>query len=560
MEQEQPRIGLIAGGRVTAGLSFESSIFELKNSNYGAILRHGRIDFVLYELGKNKDTDYWACKSDINIYSAYDIINFANKCGVPSAIWITAYDPSAYTSIDFIKLFTAIFCVSENIVRKIDKLGFTSHLLEPCFQPAIFNPFSNFNFESESLKKILVKDEGFERNSKEWEAIILDSRQYKMQGMIARSQYEMSDPFVNSADNQKIRNVEVTQIVKADFENSCCYVSGDSDKNDPIERVWTELEAAGCGLFVIRIGDMETEHLISNVSVDVTNQAAAFIELIRIQKDDIYRERVAHKGWRNANQNHTYAIRLNKIYSILGVKFFLKKNPRVSVLAPTFRKENLGRIIQTYKSFKYDDKELIIIYNGDASLEELKERIGDVADDIRIASVPSDLFAGAALNLGALHAAGKYLFRIDDDDIYGPYYLLDMVIQAQALRADLFGKAPVPVRQAGGQQVYVKGNDISQKIIAIENLTSGKRWLAGNSVAFTRDFIEQEPFDDLLYGSADTALQLNIADEGWRCICVDRFNAVAERSHILNGHSWRAEFKDIIKDRIIYQDVSELII
>jgi hypothetical protein len=164
------------------------------------------------------------------------------------------------------------------------------------------------------------------------------------------------------------------------------------------------------------------------------------------------------------------------------------------------------------------------------------------------------------MNLGCMHATGFYCFRVDDDDIYGKYYVLDMVLQAQATGAAFFGKPPAPVVEESSESVYIGVSDILQSTINVRDLTSGQRWIGGNSMAFKRNIEENEIFSNFIYGAADTAFQLNISDDQLVCICVDGFNLIAQRSKDISSHTWRSEFLEIVKNRQRCDDVSELIV
>jgi hypothetical protein len=322
--------------------------------------------------------------------------------------------------------------------------------------------------------------------------------------------------------------------------------------------MWIELDAAASGVFVIHIGEIAEDDPIYQSSIECKDTIDALTEIIRVQKDELYRQRLAHKGWRQVTLKHTFANRLATICESIGLPQYSKGLPKVSIIAPTLRRNNIINVIKTFNFFEYINKELIVIYNGDESVDAIRQEFSNNQANLKIILLPSDKFSGAAMNLGCVYATGFYCLRVDDDDIYGKYYVLDMVLQAQALGADIFGKPPVPVMEERGGSAYLKNSDIIQTAISVSDLASGERWIGGNSMAFKRNVVENEIFSNFNYGSADTAFQLNISDEKLTCICTDRFNLVAQRSRDSSSHTWRADFLEIVKNRDKCDDVSEL--
>jgi hypothetical protein len=561
MGRSKPRIGLIAGNRILRGLSVEAQIFPLSKSNYFSVLRHGKIDLILIEI--SSATKVHLEKSDTGDESIKDIrnvVSLAKEISIPSVAWITNEDSFSQFKSNVIKLFDTVFCVSKELVRQVNRMGLEAHLLPPCIQPAYFNPIKESHTENKKAALILIDEDEYSSNSIFYEGIATLGLQYKLNKIYKKSisneeiSHQASIPELGA-------NLEWNESArKSVFESVICYVSADSDRNKSVDRLWVELEAAACGVFVVHIGDFQDGDPISKSSIRCQDTPAALTEIIRVQKDAIYRRRIAHKAWRQVTLNHTFAIRLATICQTIGLSRFSNDLPKVSIIAPTIRKNNINNLIKTFNNFEYIDKELIIVYNGDESITEIRQEFDDIQQNLKILSLPSDLFSGAAMNLGCMHATGFYCFRVDDDDIYGKYYVLDMVLQAQATGAAFFGKPPAPVVEESSESVYIGVSDILQSTINVRDLTSGQRWIGGNSMAFKRNIEENEIFSNFIYGAADTAFQLNISDDQLVCICVDGFNLIAQRSKDISSHTWRSEFLEIVKNRQRCDDVSELIV
>jgi len=96
--------------------------------------------------------------------------------------------------------------------------------------------------------------------------------------------------------------------------------------------------------------------------------------------------------------------------------------PKVTVLVPVFNREQLvGDAIRSVLEQDFDDFELLLVDDGStdrtpAVLQEWHER------DSRVVVVTSRANRGipGALNLGLAHARGKYVARLDSDDLMKP--------------------------------------------------------------------------------------------------------------------------------------------
>jgi glycosyltransferase involved in cell wall biosynthesis len=223
--------------------------------------------------------------------------------------------------------------------------------------------------------------------------------------------------------------------------------------------------------------------------------------------------------------------------------------PKVSVITPTYRRELLKRCVENYNGFEYPNKELVIAFNGN-ELPHPSELDISERNDITVTFVPGDLFAGAALNMGHQAASGEYFFRVDDDDDYGKNYILDMVIMARSINADLFGKPPSPIEFDGDDLVYYKLQSIEWTIVPSEFLEKNQFWLGGNSLSGSSQFYHVVPYNDYQYSAADTELQLSICSfasgSGGAVIALcDKFNLVARRKIDGYGHTWRVAADDI---------------
>jgi glycosyltransferase involved in cell wall biosynthesis len=94
--------------------------------------------------------------------------------------------------------------------------------------------------------------------------------------------------------------------------------------------------------------------------------------------------------------------------------------PRVSVIIPTYNSEStIARAINSVICQSFQDTEIIICDDAstDSTLEIVyKLKTKHKNQKIIVHKLPSNEGAGAARNLGMLHAKGEYIAFLDSDD------------------------------------------------------------------------------------------------------------------------------------------------
>ncbi len=103
-------------------------------------------------------------------------------------------------------------------------------------------------------------------------------------------------------------------------------------------------------------------------------------------------------------------------------------SPAVSVITPVYNRERyIGEAIASALEGEFRDFEYIVIDNGsiDGTVAEVEKYIRQDSR-VRLLRCPENRIA-KSLNLGLLHAQGKYISQLDSDDLYTPDTLRSMV-------------------------------------------------------------------------------------------------------------------------------------
>ena len=152
------------------------------------------------------------------------------------------------------------------------------------------------------------------------------------------------------------------------------------------------------------------------------------------------RESLSIKMRRIALREHSYASRARQMgEAVLGDP---PKVPSVSILLGTKRPNCLTWAVENVARQNYPRLQLVLALHGDgfesASVERATRRLRFPVRVVRIGR--SETFA-TVLNAAVNESNGDLLTKMDDDDLYGPEHIWDLVLAHEYSGAQLVGKA-----------------------------------------------------------------------------------------------------------------------
>ncbi|MEY8304346.1 glycosyltransferase [Anaerosalibacter bizertensis] len=99
--------------------------------------------------------------------------------------------------------------------------------------------------------------------------------------------------------------------------------------------------------------------------------------------------------------------------------------PGVSIIVSTNRKDALNNILSNYIRQNYEKKELIIVINNnDIELEKWNKKTENIKG-VKVFELDEKFSLGRCLNFGISKSKYEYIAKFDDDDYYGPKYIVD---------------------------------------------------------------------------------------------------------------------------------------
>jgi hypothetical protein len=246
-----------------------------------------------------------------------------------------------------------------------------------------------------------------------------------------------------------------------------------------------------------------------------------------LSKDMVARERFGHLAWRNALSHHTLFERLETIFSALGIRtrYNAPDHPSVNIVAPTIRPHQIPHILSMYRSQSYDNVSLTIVVNGVGVPDELARLVDETAN-AHLCFVPADKTLGYCMNFGIDQAPTDYWAKWDDDDVYGPHYLSDQLLQRKYVDFDVAGKAAIFNYIEEHDTVYLRNIDARDGFVP---QVGGGTLLVKNP---DRYFAEDGR------GGEDRAFLHLARERGDQIFAGDPFNFLQVRRSERTSHTW----------------------
>ncbi len=210
------------------------------------------------------------------------------------------------------------------------------------------------------------------------------------------------------------------------------------------------------------------------------------------------------------------------------------------------------------------EKELILIFNGKAEAVTMYQHKHKDDKRISIVNIPQEQTVGTVLNYGIHKATGEYFFRVDDDDFYGPNYILDNLLYQRAVKAEVFGKRASFFHFEGEDEIYLRNNLFpSIKLFPASMFHRTQDYLiSGCSFAAPVKFLRNYRYPDSIQASVDTALVERISEQepNLTCLLTDNLNLVVERTTNASNHTWRIDAEDIKKrSKVVTRKIDDLV-
>ncbi|WP_329521700.1 glycosyltransferase family protein [Spirillospora sp. NBC_01491] len=269
------------------------------------------------------------------------------------------------------------------------------------------------------------------------------------------------------------------------------------------------------------------------------------------------RDRQAHLAVRSVHEAHTYRHRIDTVLRMLDEErpggeahFAEAERPAVSLLLPTCRPEQIGPAIEQAARQTWRPLQLVLVLHGlgldPADVE--KRALAAGVDDVVVIAADRSVSLGGCLNLAIDAADGTHLGKIDDDELYGPHYLSDLLPAFSYTDAGVVGKLAHYAHLASIGATLLRYPEHEHRYVDV---------LRGGALLGEGDLIRAYRFADLGRGE-DTDLFRRLRADGVRVYAADRFSFITIRHADATRHTWRPSDLELLADsRLAFYGLAE---
>jgi hypothetical protein len=298
-------------------------------------------------------------------------------------------------------------------------------------------------------------------------------------------------------------------------------------------------ELAAAGIPVLSGPDPAVTEVFGGLLPAVTSAGETTALLRTLLDSPELRDRQAHLAMRKVFAGHTYARRVDTVLNTLGLPVH-GRTPPISVVMPTCRPGQIAHSIEQVARQLWRPLQLVLVLHGldlDAGVIADKAR-GAGIDDVVVLIADRALSLGACLNLGLDAAAGKLIGKMDDDELYGPHYLSDLMMAFGYTEAEVTGKLAHYVHLRSTGATVLRCADQEHRYV---NVLRGGAFLARG------DLLRGYRFEDVSRGE-DTRLFRALEADGVKSYSADRYSFVTMRSADPADHTWQVTDHDLMRD------------
>jgi hypothetical protein len=198
----------------------------------------------------------------------------------------------------------------------------------------------------------------------------------------------------------------------------------------------------------------------------------------------------------------------------------------VTVVCVTNRPQNLDAVLEHYSCQTWEHKRLLVVTNADGFDRGAVDDLVGASGGATIHSEPT-VSLGACLNLALDRATTRFVAKIDDDDLYGPSFIEDLMIAHRYAGAGVVGKHSYFAYLSGSDRTVLRfpGGDFRYT-----------PYVAGGTLAIDRERTRSLRFPDVSVGE-DQGFVLGCLRRGISTFSADRFNYVQVRG---SDNTWQA--------------------
>ena len=342
--------------------------------------------------------------------------------------------------------------------------------------------------------------------------------------------------------------VPYDEIAERVYKRYAALVNVNSVEDSPSMVARRVFELAACGTPVVSSPSPALHGEFAEVVYEVSSPSEAERVIERVLTDELGTLRRATRGVRLVHSRHTYRHRVNALAAAarIGVDSRNESNSAqaITAICVSRRPAYLARVGEMLNAQSHRDVRVLFIAHGDGFDEAAIHRAFDPRLAVQVHHVAAQgTVLADGLNLALEHAETDLVAKIDDDDYYGPNYLLDAALAFDYSDAGVVGK--------GSYFCFVERSDQMALRFPSRLCYGLSRMVHGGTLVWDRRRTAGVKFARVRQG-CDTAFLHALNEAEVPILSIDPFNFVHVRYADAGQHTWKIDDAEFLsKARVL---------
>lgn len=241
---------------------------------------------------------------------------------------------------------------------------------------------------------------------------------------------------------------------------------------------------------------------------------------------------------RKAFMNNTFMFRKTNDYMKKNVKNNLISE-KISVLISTKRKEFIPGFIKQINNQHNVDLQIVLITHGfQLTRKEVKELRKMSKYHLDIVFCDETISFGHCLNQGMKSVKHEYVIKMDDDDYYFPYFIIDILIGLKYSQEKLVGKYGFffyleQTNLTGYRRTHKQYQHVSE--------------IKGNTLLCESQTMRKYGYEDISR-HVDSDFIKRIKEDGGKIYCIHPYDMCVFRAADKEGHTYQVDDSRFLRD------------
>ncbi|WP_202709045.1 glycosyltransferase family protein [Sporosalibacterium faouarense] len=391
------------------------------------------------------------------------IVSWCKKNNIPTAFWNIDDSYMFNTFIQTAKLFDFIFTTDENCIKNYkEKVGHNNvYTLPMAAQPNIHNPINRYK---QRLGKVAFAGSwyniGYETRKKDIETLVKPSINFDLHIYDRLYDLNSDDYRFPKIYQPYIRGGLPYEDMMEMYKKYDVFLNVNTVQDSPTMFSCRVFELLGCGVNTISGYALGVEKMFPNIVLLSKSKEQTTNHIRKLLNNQQYADKLSLLGLREVFKKHTYAHRLEYMFSKIGLDYKKTPEPNVSFICVVNSNSEIKNAVEIYTSQNYKFKELILILRDETiDIDFWKNNLKTI-QCISILKSTNKNFSNC-LNMGVYKSSCQYVTFIDPNDYYSPHFITDLINGFKYTDADIVGKQSHYVYYSK-KNILLTANDIKE--------------------------------------------------------------------------------------------------